>query len=66
MEATYCDHMVCDQAQVELAQAKMLAQERPGCLLCFEGAPTCHRRLVAAMIVAETEQPVAHLQVPPG
>jgi uncharacterized protein (DUF488 family) len=65
MESIFHDHMTSDRAQVELAQAKTLARERPACLLCFERDPaTCHRRLVAEMIVAETGQPVVHLQVP--
>ena len=67
MEAMCRDHMASDRTQAELAHAKMLAQERPTCLLYFKRDPaTCHRRLVAAMIVAETGQPVVHLQVPRG
>jgi uncharacterized protein (DUF488 family) len=68
MEAIYRDHMTADRTQVELAQAKTLARERPACLLCFErDHTTCHRRLVAEMIVVETGQPVVHLQAPlPG
>jgi uncharacterized protein (DUF488 family) len=65
MEAIYRDHMTADRPQAELAQAKVLVRERPACLLCFEHDPaTCHRRLVAEMIVAETGQPVVHLRVP--
>jgi len=64
MEVIYRDHMTSGRAQAELAQAKVLARERPACLLCFEHDPaTCHRRLVAEMIVAETGQPVVHLRV---
>jgi uncharacterized protein (DUF488 family) len=68
MEVIFRDHMTSDRPQAELAQAKVLAQERPACLLCFEHDPaTCHRRLVAEMVVAETKQPIVHLQVPrPG
>jgi uncharacterized protein (DUF488 family) len=65
MEAIFRDHMTSDRAQVELAQAQALARQRPACLLCFErDHTTCHRRLVAEMIVAETGQPVVHLHAP--
>jgi uncharacterized protein (DUF488 family) len=66
MELIFREHMTSDQARAELAQAKGLASERPACLLCFErDHTTCHRRLVAEMIVAETGQDVVHLDVPP-
>jgi uncharacterized protein (DUF488 family) len=65
MVVIYREHMNSDRAQAELAQAKDLARERHACLLCFErDHNTCHRRLVAEMIVAETGQNVAHLAVP--
>jgi uncharacterized protein (DUF488 family) len=65
MEVIFRDHMTSDRAQAELAQAKSLARERPACLLCFErDHTTCHRRLVAEMIVGETGQPIVHLVVP--
>lgn len=64
MEVIFRDHMTGDQPQAELAQARQLAQVRPACLLCFErDHTTCHRRLVAEMIVAETRQTVRHLAV---
>src|SRR4051812_43396545 len=64
MEVIFRDHMTSERAQAELAQATSLARERPACLLCFERDPaTCHRHLVAEMIVAETGQPVVHLRV---
>ena len=68
MEQIFRDHMTSDRAQAELAQARILARERPSCLLCFERDHTmCHRRLVAEMIVAETGQAVVHLEAPqPG
>ncbi len=68
MERIFREHMTSDRAQAELAQAKDLARERPACLLCFErDHTTCHRRLVAEMIVAETGQPVVNLEAPlPG
>ena len=68
MEAIFREHMTSGRAQAELAQAKGLARERPACLLCFErDHTTCHRRLVAEMIVAETGQPVVNLEAPlPG
>ena len=65
MEAIFREHMTSDRAQAELMQAKGLAGERIACLLCFErDHTTCHRRLVAEMIVAETGQAVVHLAVP--
>lgn len=65
MEVIFRDHMTSDRSQADLAQAKQLAGERPACLLCFErDHNTCHRRLVAEMIVAETGQSVVHLAVP--
>ena len=65
MEVIFRDHMTSDRSQAELAQAKQLARERPACLLCFErDHTTCHRHLVAEMIVAETGQPVVHLATP--
>ncbi len=64
MEAIFREHMTSDRAQAELAQARALAQERQSCLLCFErDHMTCHRRLVAEMVSAETGQRVVHLAV---
>ncbi len=65
MEVIFRAHMTGDRAQAELAEAKGLVRERAACLLCFErDHGTCHRRLVAEMIVAETGQNVVHLAVP--
>jgi uncharacterized protein (DUF488 family) len=65
MEVIFRDHMTSDRAQAELAQATILASERLVCLLCFErDHNTCHRRLVAEMIVAGTGQAVVHLANP--
>jgi uncharacterized protein (DUF488 family) len=64
MEVIFREHMTSDRAQAELAQAKGLVRERKACLLCFErDHTTCHRRLVAEMIVAETGQAIEHLAV---
>ena len=68
MEVIFRDHMKSDRAQVDLARARQLAMEparrRSACLLCFErDHNTCHRRLVAEMIVGETQQTVLHLAV---
>lgn len=64
MEVIFRDHMTSDRSQAELAQATQLVQQRPACLLCFErDHNTCHRRLVAEMIVGETAQTVVHLAV---
>ena len=55
-------HMRGDRPQAELAQATQLARSTRACLLCFErDHTTCHRALVAELIVAETSQPVMHL-----
>jgi uncharacterized protein (DUF488 family) len=65
MEPIFREHMKSDRAQAALAEAKQLARARPACLLCFErNHNTCHRRLVAEMIVAETGQIVMHLAPP--
>lgn len=57
-------HMRGDRPQAELAQAIGLARGTRACLLCFErDHTTCHRTLVAEMIVNETNQPVTHLTV---
>jgi len=65
MEVIFRDHMTSDRAQAELAQARTLVNGRKGCLLCFErDHTTCHRRLVAEMIVADTGQTVENLSVP--
>ena len=67
MEPIFRDHMTSDRAQAELAQAKVLAREGRACLLCFERDPmTCHRRFVAEMISAGTDQPIVHLHAPAG
>ncbi len=64
MVPIFLAHMQGDRAQAELAQAVELAWGSRACLLCFErDHMTCHRRLVAEMIVAETGQAVAHLAV---
>jgi len=64
MVPIFLAHMQGDRAQAELAQAVELARGARACLLCFErDHMTCHRRLVADMIVAETRQAVAHLAV---
>lgn len=62
MEPIFREHMTSDRAQVELAQAKLLARENRACLLCFERDHMhCHRRFVAEMVSAETGQAVHHL-----
>ena len=62
MEVIFLEHMKSDRAQADLAQAKLLAREQRACLLCFERDPAqCHRRLVAEMVSAETQQPIIHL-----
>jgi uncharacterized protein (DUF488 family) len=64
MVPIFLAHMQGARAQAELAQAVGLARGARACLLCFErDHRTCHRRLVAEMIIAETGQEVAHLAV---
>ncbi len=64
MVPIFMEHMRGDRAQAELSQAIGLARGVPACLLCFErDHTTCHRALVAEMVVAETGQAVAHLVV---
>jgi len=64
MVPIFLAHMQGDRAQAELAQAVELARGSRACVLCFErDHMTCHRRLVADMIVAGTGQAVAHLAV---
>jgi uncharacterized protein (DUF488 family) len=64
MVPIFMAHMQGDRAQAELAQAIGLARISHACLLCFErDHTTCHRRLVAEMIAAETGQEVRHLAV---
>ena len=58
-------HMETPEAQEALVQAKHLAEGARCCLLCFErDHRTCHRRLVAEMIAAETGQAIRHLEAP--
>ena len=55
-------HMRSDRGQADLAMAKGMAREGRTCLLCFERDPaTCHRRLVAEMVSAETGQGIVDL-----
>ncbi len=62
MEVIYRDHVAGDQPQAALAEATALARTDRCCLLCFERDPaTCHRRIVAEMIIGETGQPIRHL-----
>ena len=64
MVTIFHEHMLSDRAQAELAMAKGMAGETRACLLCFERDPaTCHRRLVAEMVCAETGQGVVDLTV---
>jgi len=64
MVPIFMAHMQGDRAQAELAQAIGLARGTRACLLCFErDHTTCHRRLVAEMITAETGQGVTNLTV---
>ena len=62
MEPIFREHMRSDRARVSPFACASSAWARRACLLCFEQDPmTCHRRFVAEMIAAETNQPVVHL-----
>jgi uncharacterized protein (DUF488 family) len=62
MVPIFLAHMQGDRAQAELAQAIGLARTNRACLLCFErDHTTCHRRLVAEMVIADTGQDVVHM-----
>ena len=62
MARVFREHMKSDRSQAELAEAKALVRGARACLLCFERDPhMCHRRLVAEMITAGTDQQVVHL-----
>jgi uncharacterized protein (DUF488 family) len=64
MKPIFAAHMQSDRARAELAEAVGLARGTRACLLCFErDHTTCHRALVAELIVAETAQDVTHLAV---
>ena len=64
MKPIFIAHMQGDRPRAELAEAIGLARGTRACLLCFErDHTTCHRALVAEMIVAETGQTVTHLAV---
>jgi uncharacterized protein (DUF488 family) len=65
MHRLFLDHMTGDRPQSALAEAVSLARTTPACLLCFErDHRTCHRMLVAEMVMAETGQVIEHLQTP--
>jgi uncharacterized protein (DUF488 family) len=62
METIFREHMTSDRAQADLAQARLLAQEKRVCLLCFEQDPACcHRSIVAAMMAQESGQRIKNL-----
>lgn len=62
MERIYAAHMQGDEPRAALAEATALGAGQTCCLLCFEhDHRTCHRRLVAEMVTAQTGQTVRHL-----
>ena len=55
MHAIFEDHLKEPAAQLQLAQATEISQDRKAALLCYEAdAAGCHRRIVAQRIQAET------------
>jgi uncharacterized protein (DUF488 family) len=62
MEQIYEAHLAEPQAQLQLAEALDIAQERPAALLCFEAdALHCHRRIVAGRLEQAAEFEVEDL-----
>jgi uncharacterized protein (DUF488 family) len=62
MEAIYGEHLLTPEAQMQLAQAAELAEQRPSALLCYEAdAAHCHRRIVADEIRRRTGLEVVDL-----
>ena len=52
MEAIYAAHLQEPEAQLQLAEALDIAQERSAALLCYEAeALHCHRRIVAGRLM---------------
>ncbi|MCP4330515.1 MAG: DUF488 domain-containing protein [Alphaproteobacteria bacterium] len=63
-ERLFAAHLASPPGQVGLDRAAALAREKPVCLMCLERDPDhCHRRFVAAAIVARTALSVNHLAV---
>lgn len=55
MRAIFEDHLAEPAAQLQLAQATEISQERRSALLCYEAdAAGCHRRIVAERIQEAT------------
>jgi uncharacterized protein (DUF488 family) len=62
MARIFTAHMETDAAQAALSAARDITRAAPTCLLCFERDPHfCHRRIVAEMIAADTNQVIQHL-----
>jgi uncharacterized protein (DUF488 family) len=62
MQRIFAAHMQTPPAQEALAAARGIVTSAPTCLLCFERDPLfCHRRIVADMVSAITNQKIQHL-----
>jgi uncharacterized protein (DUF488 family) len=62
MQRIFAAHMQTPPAQEALAAARGIVTSAPTCLLCFERDPHfCHRRIVADMVSAITNQKIQHL-----
>ncbi len=62
MQRIFRAHMEGDRSLAALEEARALAVEQRACLLCFERDPaTCHRLLVAEMIVGGSGRDIRHL-----
>jgi uncharacterized protein (DUF488 family) len=62
MEHIFAAHMQTPAARDALSAARGIVTSAPTCLLCFERDPHfCHRRIVADVVSATTNQKIQHL-----
>jgi uncharacterized protein (DUF488 family) len=63
MRAIFEAHLAEPEAQLQLAQAGQIAQERLAALLCYEADPAhCHRRIIAERLARSDGFEVEDLQ----
>jgi uncharacterized protein (DUF488 family) len=62
MQRIFNAHLQTAEPQAELARAVAISREAPACLLCYErDHRTCHRDILAGLIVTQTHAAVTHL-----
>lgn len=62
LAAIFGEHMRSDQAQADLAHARVIASQTTACLMCFERDHThCHRTIVARLVCEATGQGIRNL-----